>query len=170
MASTRIKTLVCYYTLEGNSRHIAKAIQQKLDADILELRIKSPYKYKGFLKYFIGGMQVILRSRPPLLPLGKDFRDYQLIIFGTPVWAGSYAPAFRTLFSSIELKKKKIAFFACCGGKAGKTFSNFKKVLKGNQFLGEIEFQEPLKNDPNGAKEKAQLWAQEMLGKAKSDS
>jgi flavodoxin len=170
MASTKIKTLVCFYSLDGNTRHIAKAIQQKIDADLLELRIKSPYKYKGFLKYFVGGMQVIFRSRPPLLPLGKDLRDYHLIYFGTPVWAGSYAPAFRTLFTTTELKKKKIAFFACCGGKAGKTFDNFKKVLKGNQFLGEIEFQEPLKNDPNGAKEKAQRWAQEILGKAKSDS
>ncbi|NLJ49750.1 MAG: flavodoxin family protein [Candidatus Atribacteria bacterium] len=164
-----MKTLVCYYSLDGNTRHIAKAIQQKIDAEGLELRIKSPYKYKGFLKYFIGGMQVIFRSRPPLFPLGKDFRDYQLIIFGTPVWAGNYVPAFRTLFPSIELKKKKIAFFACCGGKVGKTFDNLKKALKGNEFLGEIEFQEPLKNDPNGTKEKAQRWAQEILGKIKNE-
>lgn len=170
MASNRIKTLVCYYSLDGNTRHIAKAIQQKIDTEILELRMKNPIKYKSFLKYFIGGMQVVFRSRPPLLPLGKDLRDYHLIIFGTPVWAGNYVPAFRTLFTSNELKKKKIAFFACCGGKVGRTFDNFKKILKGNEFLGEIEFQEPLKNDPNGAKEKAQRWAQEILGKAKSDS
>jgi hypothetical protein len=52
MASTKIKTLVCFYSLDGNTRHIAKAIQQKVDADLLELRIKSPYKYKGFFKIF----------------------------------------------------------------------------------------------------------------------
>jgi flavodoxin len=52
MASTKIKTLVCFYSLDGNTRHIAKAIQQKVDADLLELRIKSPYKYKGF--FYIG--------------------------------------------------------------------------------------------------------------------
>ncbi len=167
MATPKLKTLVCFYSLDGNTRHIAKAIQQKIDADLLELRIKNPRKYKGFLKYFIGGMQVLFHSRPPLLPLGKDLRDYQLIYFGTPVWAGNYVPAYRTLFSSCELKKKKIALFACCGGKAGKTFDSFKKALIGNEFLGEIEFQDPLKKDPTETKEKAQRWAQEILGKAK---
>ena len=170
MTSSKMKILVCYYSLDGNTRHIAKVIQQKTDADLLELRLKNPLKMKGFLRYFLGGMQVLFRSRPLLLPLGKNFRDYQLIFFGTPVWAGSYAPAFRTLFQSNEIKKKKIALFACCGGKAAKTFDHFKKALKGNEFLGEIEFKEPLKNDPNGAKEKAQRWAQEILGKVKSDS
>jgi len=68
------------------------------------------------------------------------------------------------------LKKKKIAFFACCGGRSGKTFIQFKKALKGNEFAGEIEFREPLKKDPVESKEKAQKWAQDILNKAKSDS
>jgi len=168
MTSVKTKILVCFFSLDGNTRQIAKAIQQKLDADILELKLKNPMNTKGFLKYFMGGMQVLFRSRPPLLPLEKDLRNYQLIFFGTPVWGGNYVPAFRTLLSSIDLKKKRIAFFACCGGQSGKTFINFKKALDGNEFLGEIEFKDPLKQDQAGSREKVKHWAQEVLGKSKS--
>jgi len=168
MTSVKVKTLVVFYSLDGNTRSIAKTIQQKLDADIVELRLKKPINQKSFLKYFLGGMQVVFRSRPQLLPMGKDPRDYQLIFIGTPVWAGNFVPAFSTFFSSVELKKKKIALFCCCAGQNGKTIDRLKKALPGNEFLGEMVFKNPLKNDPEGNKEKAQRWAQDMMGKTKS--
>ena len=168
MTSVKVKTLVVFYSLDGNTRSIAKTIQQKLDADILELRLKKPINPKSFFKYFWGGFQVISRSRPQLLPLDKDPRDYQLIFIGTPVWAGNYVSAFRTFLSSVEIKRKKIALFCCCGGQNGKTIDRLKKALPGNEFLGEMTFINPLKKDSKGSKEKVQLWAQDMMGKTKS--
>ena len=157
-----MKKLVIFYSFEGNTKVIAENIALAVGADILELKPEKEQKPNGFLKYLWGGKQVLMRACPGLQPLDKDPRKYDLLFIGTPVWAGTYAPALRTFFSGQRFTTKKIALFCCHGGGKGTIFDKLKNALPDNQIVGEIDFQDPLKNNRAASVQRAKTWAQQL--------
>ena len=159
------KILIVYYSLEGNTRFIARTISEDIDADLLALKPQKPLTSKGFMKYLLGGSQVMMKKKPELLPFDKNPQDYDIIIIGTPVWAWSFAPPLATFFSKVNLKDKKIALFSCNKGDNGKTFERMRKELAGNEILGEMEFFQPLDKEPENNYYKAKEWVKSIVQK-----
>ena len=159
------KSLVVYYSLEGNTALIAKAVAEELHADLLELQPVKSIPNKGFFKFFWGGKQVMMKERPELQPFSVNPADYDLIVLGTPVWAGSYNPAFRTFFAQYPLKGKQIGLFCCYAGNEGKTIHALKAELPGNTFVGDIGFLNPGKT-PEKSVQAAKDWAKSILEEA----
>ncbi len=154
-----MKTLVIYYSLEGDTKLIAEAMAQATGAELLEVKPKVDIESKGFMKYVWGGKQAFMKDKPELLPLEKNPADYDFLIIGTPVWAWTVSPAIRSFLSDNKIAGKKVALFCCCGGQKGKTFNEMKMLLAGNTILGEIELREPLKHNKEADAEKAAQWA-----------
>lgn len=153
-----MKSLVIYYSFEGNTRFIAEAIAHEISSDVLELKVRDAIKTKGFLKYLWGGKQVLQKKTPDLLPFDKNPVDYDLIFIGTPVWAFTFAPALRTFLKDVKLKNKKIALFCTHEGSAAKTFDDMKKELENNDIISENDFANVLKNPQQNSLD-AKLWA-----------
>lgn len=82
----------------------------------MELKPKEKIKTKGFMKYFWGGKQVMVNEKHELLSFDVNFDDYDFLFIGTPVWAGSYAPALNSFFTENKFPGKKMALFCCHGG------------------------------------------------------
>lgn len=155
-----MKTLVVYFSFEGNTEFIAKKIAETLHADIVALKTSKEYPKTGFRKFFWGGTSVIFGEKPELVNEHIDFSLYDTIIIGTPVWAGSYSPPISTLLNQYKIEGKKIALFACHGGGgAVKCFDKMKDKLHNNEFIGQIEFKDPLKTNTNDNSERAISWA-----------
>ncbi len=164
MMSTNPNVLVVFYSLEGNTRLIAEAIATATRGELLELKPAAAMKATGFMKYFWGGRQVMMKETPELLPLTQNPNDYDLIFIGTPVWAFSFAPALNSFFKNVKIAGKKIALFCCNEGGRGKTFENMKAALTGNDIIGEMEFIAPLKKNTVAKNEaKAQQWAEKLI-------
>ena len=163
-----MKKLVVYYSLTGNTKFIAKTVAKAVDADVLELKPKKDIKKKGVMRYLWGGKQVLMKSKPELLPLDKDPRDYDLIFIGTPVWSFTYAPALRTFFSGVDLKNKKIALFCCHEGGMGKTLKSMESKLHGNKIIGTIDFFKPLGKEDE--KKQVEIWAKKRVKSFPSSS
>lgn len=68
-----MKSIVVFYSLEGNTRMIAQAIAKETGADLLELRPKQEIPKKGFRKFFWGGKSVVFREQPDL---ENEFPDF----------------------------------------------------------------------------------------------
>lgn len=156
------KILVVYYSLEGNTRLIAETISKEVSSDILEIKPAKDIDSHSKMRYLIGGKQAMTKEKPAILTYDINPEDYDLLFIGTPVWAWTFAPAIRSFFAMTNLKGKKIALFSCNGGSNGKTFENMKEQLKGNEFLGEIEFEDPLKHDTEKNVETAAKWAKSI--------
>ncbi|TCK98527.1 flavodoxin [Natranaerovirga hydrolytica] len=167
MVEKNNKRLVIYYSLEGNTKLIAKVMAEEIGADLLQLNPKKEIKSKSFSKYFWGGSQVLMKKQPELMPFEVDPMDYDFIIIGTPVWAWTYAPPISTLLSKVDFSGKTVGLFSCNGGQNGKTFINMKKHLKNSHIVSHIEFIEPLTKDKKVAIERAQQWIREMVSKTK---
>jgi flavodoxin len=156
-----MKILVVYYSLEGNTHYLAEGIAECLDADLLRLMPVKDIK-NNKAKYFFGGRQASMRSKPKLESYTIIPEEYDLIIIGTPVWASTMTPAVRSFLSRSKFTGKKIGLFCCCRGNQGKAIMQMKELIEGNEILGTIDFREPIKDVLN-KKEKACKWAQSLF-------
>lgn len=140
-------TLILYYSLSGNTRFTAEKLQKELDCDIEEIILQKEFKYKGFWAMFFGGMQAVRKSKPEIKLLNKDVKLYKNIIIGTPVWAGTFTPAIRTLLAKYDFSEKNIFLFASFGGSADNTFTNIAEILKNENVKTDgLGLQIPSKN------------------------
>jgi flavodoxin len=156
-----MKTLIIYYSFEGSTKLIAETIKNKLDADILELKLKKDIKTHGFMKYVWGGKMVVMKESPELEKFDININDYNQIIFGTPVWAGIFVPAFRTFFNNYKFSGKNVALFICHDGGPGKTLDKMKAELQGNDVIATQDFKKTAQNKENNI-EMAKKWAETL--------
>ncbi len=159
------KSLVVYYSHDGNTRYIAERIASAVDADLAEIRPQDSRRRRGLWKYLWGGMAAMMGREPPLFPLEKNPLDYDILFLGTPVWAGRCTPAMRSFLSGTPLADKKVALFCCYGGRKGKVFSTLRSRLTGCTILAEQDFHEPLRR-PNDNGSLAAEWAKLVLESA----
>ncbi len=113
-----MKTLIVYYSLEGNTAYVAEKIAAELQADHLRIEPAKTYPNSGFRKFFWGGKSAVMAETPELLPYEFNADAYARIIFGFPVWASNVTPPIRTFVKENDLSGKRIAAFACQSGQA----------------------------------------------------
>ena len=141
-----MKTLIVYYSLEGNTDYAASKIAERIGADKLRLVPKDANKDKGFAKFFYGGKSAIMKEVPALETYNVDLSGYDRIIFGFPVWAGNFTPPLRTfiLDQKDALKGKRFSAFACMAGSGGgKAISKLAGFLKIKSFDETAVFIDP---------------------------
>ncbi|MDR2134951.1 MAG: flavodoxin [Treponema sp.] len=159
-----MKTAVVYYSFDGNCALVAKRLGSLLNADIVALETADEKKRTGFAKYAWGGSQVIMRKKPALRPYSFDPAAYDLIILGTPVWAGSPSPAIASFLSQTKITGKRIALFVCHAGGRGKAMEKFEAMLPGNVIAGKIDFINPARGDPEETLKKTAEWVKTIGG------
>jgi len=159
------KTLVLYYSFEGNTKKIAEVIAKETGADIEEVKPVKEMRSRGFGKFLWGGSQVIMNKKPELRTLKVNPNDYDLIFIGTPVWASTYAPPIKTVLETGLFRNKKVAFFCTHEGGPGKIEEKAKNVIeKENEFIGSINLLNVAKN-LDQIKMEISAWAKEMSDK-----
>ena len=139
-----MKTLIVYYTLEGNTHYAAKKIASLLDADMLRIKPVKTYPRKGFRKFLWGGKSAVMAETPELEPYTFDASAYDRIVFGFPVWAGNVTPPLRTFIKENDLSGKRFAAFACqSGAGAEKAFEKLKTALGIRELDAELVLIDP---------------------------
>lgn len=139
-----MKAIVVYFSLEGNTRYAAEKIAEYLKADHLRLEPVKDYPHGNISKFFWGGKSVMFGEKPKLQAYDFSPGEYDVIILGTPIWAGSFTPPIKTFISENDLSKKKIAVYAChSGGGAAKCFDKLKKELPDSSVISTLELVEP---------------------------
>lgn len=94
-----MKTVIVYYSLDGNTKQAAEALAKATGADICPIEPVKPIVSAGrpTLRVLMqGGGQVTLGLCPKIREFPLDLGSYDRIILGTPVWAGKPASFVRT--------------------------------------------------------------------------
>lgn len=141
-----MKSLIVYYSLEGNTEYAAEIIASEICADMLRVEPVKAYPKSGFKKFFWGGKSAVMEERPKLEPYAFQPEKYERVIFGFPVWAGNVTPPIRTFVQdNLEtLKDKRIAAFACqSGAGADKAFRKLKAYLDIESMEAELVLIDP---------------------------
>jgi len=151
MEAERMRSVIYYYSLDGNTENIVNRIVEGTQRDVCRLVAQRTYPKNG-LKYFFGGMDVVLKRTPKLEPLTQRPESYDLIVLATPVWASSYTPAIRSFLKEHNLSGKKIILIATTsGGDASKCFEAMKASLGESEVVGEFTVKSPVADNQKEA-------------------
>jgi flavodoxin len=159
-----MKILIVFYSYDGNSALVAQELQKALgdDCDVLPLLLEDEADRSGLAKFLWGGRMVLSRSNPKLEPYDTAIDEYDLLILGGPVWAGSPAPALRTFIAETKPEGKRIGLFLCHAGGPGKSLDKLKALLPGNVIAGVIDFVNPAKQDRAVVIQRIVDWAKSL--------
>ncbi len=151
-----MRTLVVYYSLEGNTQYVADKICGRIGADSLRLIPVKHYSDKGVRKFLWGGMSAVMKEKPELQDHDVDLLAYDRVMIGFPVWAGTFAPPVRTFVEENReaLSGKDIVVFACqAGNGAEKAIAKFEKLIEPQRIKMSAIFIDP-KSKPSIEKDK----------------
>ncbi len=140
-----MKSVVVYYSLSGNTTYVSQKIAESIGADLISLVPKKAFPDSGFKKFFWGGKSALMGEKPELQPYDFDRDTYDLVILGSPVWAGTFAPPLRTFIEEnrAALQNKRLAAFFCCSGGPGKVLEKLKVFVSPGHLEQEIILIDP---------------------------
>ena len=125
-----MRTGIVYYSMNGNTAMVAGKLAKGLSADLIEIKPEKTYPDKGFKKFLWGGKSAVMAETPKLMPYAFIADNYDLIVFGFPVWAANVTPPIRSFVKENQsaLHGKEIAAFACQSGTGAE--KAFRKLLE----------------------------------------
>ncbi|MFH1199160.1 MAG: flavodoxin [Candidatus Omnitrophota bacterium] len=114
-----MKSVVIYYSFSGNTRLVAVSLREFLslrgEVDFLDLKVKD--ESSSFLGQAARAFRHI---KADLQPVNFNLQQYDLICFGSPVWAFGPAPAINAyLDKCYGLENKKVVLFTTYGSGTG---------------------------------------------------
>ncbi len=121
------KTLLVYYSRTGNTRQLAEAIVRELHCDVEE--IHDPRSRLGFIEFLKSCFEALRGHRANIETVEHDPRAYDLIVIGTPVWAGSVSTPIRAYLGAHAGDLPNLAFFCTLGHQgSSSTFFEMQKL------------------------------------------
>ena len=142
-----MRTVIVYYSLEGNTASAAEKLAGLLGAELLRLEPEKEYPSSGMKKFLWGGKSAVMGEEPPLKPYAFRGEDWDRAIIGFPVWAGTVTPPIRTFLRDhgAELAGKPVAAFACQSGSGGeKALKKLAALLGRESLAAELVLNDPL--------------------------
>jgi len=109
-----MKALVVFYSRTGATKQVAEALAESLNCDSEELI--DTKKRSGPLGFVSAGRDAKAKKLTKLTDIKRDPALYDLVVLGTPIWAGTLSSAMRTYIANDKSKFKRVAFFCTHGG------------------------------------------------------
>ena len=102
--------LCMYYSRTGNTRATITEMAEALGAEVVELR--DDVERRGFFGWLRSGMDAMARKIPAVVkPETKlPLSEYDLVIIGTPVWAGRCSSPVRSFLLQFGEELKEAAY------------------------------------------------------------
>lgn len=108
--------LVVYFSWSGNTRGIARLLQQKIGGELVELELMKPYSrdYNTCLEQAKQEQQT--GARPELKTRITDMARYNVIFLGYPNWWGTMPMPVASFLEQYDFSGKTIVPFVSSGG------------------------------------------------------
>ena len=128
MEPPKSKVGIYYYSLSGRTKEVCVELSRLLNCyieGIVDLRER-----RGFLQFFRNGFEALFNKETQIAPLKSSVRDFDVVIVGTPIWAGKIPPAVRTFVNQNASDIRKYALVFTYGFELAKrAVSAFEKIL-----------------------------------------
>ena len=132
-----MKTIIVYYSLDGNTKIAAASLANLIGADICPIQPVKSIASAGkptFRTLMQGGGQVTFGLCPKIQEFSADLSQYDRIVLGTPVWAGKCASFVRTFAKKYakrhDLADRVTGVFTLSGsGDNSKCIADLRKLL-----------------------------------------
>jgi flavodoxin len=107
-----MRALVLYYSNTGNTQKVAKALAERLGADLAEITCQT---YLTWYRPLAIAWDVFTRHHPKVSIVAPQHAHYDLVIVGGPVWAARAAPPVMRAFEMLPEADAAAVFVTCAG-------------------------------------------------------
>lgn len=114
-----MKSAIIYYSFSGNTKKVAHVLSEHLKekGPVETIELKSLDESGKFLTQ---AARAFRRKRAEIAPVNFDLCEYDLLCFGTPVWAFGPAPAMNTFLDvCLGVQDKEAILFTTYGSGTG---------------------------------------------------
>ena len=154
------KILVVYFSHSGNTREIARQIQEATGADVFEIVPVDPYPTDYDAVVDQAKHELRTEYRPILKSNGPELKAFDAIFVGSPNWWSTIAPPVMTWLSAHDLSGKTIVpFITHEGSRQAKSVQDVKRLSPGATLLDGRAF---WGSDVNNSREDIQRWLREI--------
>jgi flavodoxin len=116
------RVLVVYFSRTGYTKTVAEGVATRCGADVEAVRERR--SRGGGFGYLRSAREALKREPAEILPPLHDVKDYDVVLFGTPVWAGHVSSPMRACLGKHGASLRRVAFFCTQHG------SGAEKVLE----------------------------------------
>jgi len=114
-----MKSIIIYYSYSGNTRKVAQLLaeylREKTEVEIIDLKSQDESR-----SFFGQCRRALFKKRAELKTVNFNLANYDLVCFGTPVWAFGPAPAMNTyLDKCLGAENKAVILFTTYGSGTG---------------------------------------------------
>jgi len=109
-----MKVLIVFYSRTGNTRRAGEAVAEELRAAGCEVAAEELVDRKnrrGLRVWSAGIKDATLKHTTEIEPVGADVAAFDVVVAGTPLWAGTVVPAVRTFLNAYRNEIRQVAFF-----------------------------------------------------------
>lgn len=134
-----MKTLVACFSAQGTTAALARALAEKVGADLFEIRPEIPYtaadiKWTNPLARC--NREKIGKKDVPVVGTVADWEGYDLVYLGFPIWYYGAPNVVNTFAKGYDWAGKRVVLFATSGGSdIGRTAEKLQPYLKNGQIV-----------------------------------
>lgn len=128
--------LVVYFSRSGITGGVADRIAAECACDIE--RIHGTRPRAGLPGYLRSIYEAVTGKLPDILPLAGNPGDYELVILGTPVWAGHVSSPMRSFIQANASRFRQVAAFCTMGGSGGDKVLDEIAALCGKSLVARL--------------------------------
>jgi flavodoxin len=147
-----MKTLIVYYSKTGQTEKVALDLAKNLDAETE--KIIDQTKRSGILGWIFGGRDAMKKKFTEIGTPTKNPADFDLVIFGSPIWAWTIVPAIRTYLEKYKKDFKNCAFFCTSDGTGAEKIITEVEEIVGKKILAGVGFNGDELKDQNSYHQK----------------
>jgi flavodoxin len=132
---------VIFHSQTGVTRSLAQKIRDACGADLIEVMPKKAYN--ALTVYAVGGYRAMKDAHDPIGQKKIDVAGYDLVIVGTPVWAGKPTPVINSAVAALRGHEgRKAIVLVTCKSQPGQTAGILRKRLEtmGMNVIGVFVF------------------------------
>lgn len=131
------RILVIDYSRSGNTHKVAQAIASACGADLEQIRDAKPRH--GLWGWIRSGREAMRAIPGEIRPPRRDPADYDLVVLGSPVWAGHVSSPMRAYLGHRSGRLAQVALFVTEGGSGGPKAIAEMSALAGQQPVATLE-------------------------------
>jgi len=124
-----MKICIIYHSETGHTRHVAQHVASAFDSTLIEIRDTA--SYFQMTRFLVRCKMARGEEKTTVTPASVDVSGYDLIVFGSPVWAFKPTPVIHAAIDCLAgcVGKPAVAF-STHGGRPGQTDDTFKKWIE----------------------------------------
>ena len=138
-----MKICIVYHSETGNTRHIAQHLASACDGQLVEVHDRA--SYSAVTRFLLRCKKARGEDLTPIEPAAIDVSAYDLLVFGSPVWAFKPTPVIHAAIAALKgCEGKRAVAFVTHGGRPGESEACMRKWIeaRGMHFAGALAIQQ----------------------------